>query len=273
VFAEKGKAMKLTVLVPAHNEEDMIRDCLISLMQMETPKEISEIEYVVVADRCEDKTEKIASSMGVKVLVKSFRGDYISPIAEAMAYGVENTNGELILKCDADIRAQKNALYKLLLHLTEDTGRVSSEVKTRTGKWWLDFLMWLRDINFRIAPLGENPRGAFTLFRRKVVEELKGFDKHNPTWDTAFDIRLKKAGYKVKKVKDITVLEFRRNLTLKRIINRQIEAGKSRKKLGISFIRTLLHAIFRGRIFVLYGYLIEKRDLEKCARIVKKSRI
>jgi len=255
--------MKLTVLIPAHNEEDTIEDCIKSLMSMEIPEEIDEVEYVVIADRCEDRTEEIAKSMGVKVLVKDFRGEYVSAITEAMAFGIENTNGELILKCDADIRVTKDALKKLLPHLSDDVGRVSSEVKTRTGKWWLDFLMWLRDINFRIAPLGEAPRGAFTLFRRKVVEEVGGFDKHNPTWDTSFDLLLKKAGYKTKKVRDVTVLEYRRNLTIRQIIQHQIRSGRSRKRLRISFVRTMLHAIFRGRIFVLYGYLTERRTRRK----------
>lgn len=249
--------MKLTVLIPAHNEEDAIEDCIKSLMNMEIPEEIDEVEYVVVADRCKDKTEEIAKSMGVKVLVKDFRGEYVSAIAEAVAFGVENTDGELILKCDADIRVTKDALKKLLLHLSEDVGRVSSEVKTRTGKWWLDFLMWLRDINFRITPLGESPRGAFTLFRRKVVKEVGGFDKHNPTWDTSFDILLKRAGYKTKKVKDVIVVEYRRNLTIRRIIKHQINSGVARRMLGIGFLRTLGHSVLRGRPAVIIGWIKE----------------
>ena len=52
--------MKLTVLVPAHNEEKTIKDCLNSLLGMDIPPEIGEIEYVVVADRCEDQTGEIA---------------------------------------------------------------------------------------------------------------------------------------------------------------------------------------------------------------------
>ena len=249
--------MKLTVIIPAHNEESSIEECLRSLMEMEIPKEIEEVEYVVVADRCEDRTGEIAKKMGAKVIEKGFRGDYVSAIAETVAYGLENTKGDIILKCDADIRATRDALVKLLPHLAEDVGRVSSEVKTRTGKPLLDLLMWLRDLNYRIVPLGEAPRGAFTLFRRDVVEKIGGFDREKPTWDTAFDLRLKKAGYKVKKAKDVVVLEFRRDLTIKRIIKHQIEAGRARKRLGIGFLRTLLHSVLRGRIFVLYGYLIE----------------
>lgn len=226
-------------------------------MQMEIPDEIDKVEYVVIDDRCEDKTALIAESKGVKVLRKIVRRDYASAITDAIAYGVENTDSELILICDADIIAPKNGLKTLFLYLNEDIGRVSSEVKTRTGKWWLDLLMWFRDINYRIAPLGEAPRGAFTLFKRKVVEEIGGFDKDKPTWDTAFDIRLRNAGYKVIKIRKVTALEFREDLSIRRIIKRQVKNGRDRRRLGVSFWRTLLHSIFRGRIFVLYGYIKE----------------
>ena len=243
--------------MPAHNEENRIKNCLKSLMEMDISREIDEVEYIVVDDRCEDKTALIAESMGARVLKKEIRRDYASAIADAVAYGIENTDGELILKCDADIIAPQNGLKTLFLYLNEDIGRVSSEVKTRTGKWWINLLMWFRDINYRITPLGEAPRGAFTLFRRKVVEEIGGFDKNKPTWDTAFDIRLKNAGYKVMKIREVTALEFRENLTIRRIIKRQIRNGRERRRLGISFWRTLLHSILRGRIFVLYGYIKE----------------
>ena len=243
--------------MPAHNEEKTIGRCLESLKQLEIPDEIDDVEYVVIDDRCEDKTALIAESKGARVLKKMVRRNYASAIADAVAYGVENTDGELILKCDADIIAPKNGLKKLFPYLNEDIGRVSSEVKTRTGKWWIDLLMWFRDINYRIAPLGEAPRGAFTLFRRKVVKEVGGFDKNRPTWDTAFDIHLKNAGYKVIKIREIAALEFREDLSIRRLIKRQIRNGRVRRRLGVSFWRTILHSIFRGRIFVLYGYIKE----------------
>lgn len=85
---------------------------------------------------------------------------------------MENTDDELILKCDADIIAPQNGLKALFAYLNEDIGRVSSEVKTRTGKWWIGFLMWFRDINYHITPLGEAPREAFTLFRKSCSRIL-----------------------------------------------------------------------------------------------------
>jgi cellulose synthase/poly-beta-1,6-N-acetylglucosamine synthase-like glycosyltransferase len=244
----------LTILIPAHNEEKVIGDCLNSLMSMDIPEEITEVEYVVIDDRSEDNTYEIAKSRGATVLQKRFRGKYVSAIAEAMAYGFQHTKGELIIKCDSDIIAPRNAL-NIIKCLDKSVGRISCEVKTKTGKKWLDFLMWLRDINYRLIPLGEIPRGAFTVFRREVVEEIGGFDNSKPTWDTAFDIHLKKHGYRIEKNKKIIAIELRKNLTLRRIINHQISAGKSRKKLGISFYRTLMHSIFRFRFYVMYGYL------------------
>lgn len=45
-------------------------------MKMEIPKEIDEVEYIVVDDRCENKTALIAESMGARVLKKEIRRDH-----------------------------------------------------------------------------------------------------------------------------------------------------------------------------------------------------
>lgn len=86
------------------------------------PDEINEVEYVVIDDRSEDRTREIAESIGAKVMSKNFRGDYVSAISETVAFGVENTGGGLILKCDADVQnIPKNALKKLYSILSDDT--------------------------------------------------------------------------------------------------------------------------------------------------------
>lgn len=246
--------MKLTVLVCAHNEEDVIGNCLNSLMSMEIPRGMI-VDYFTVLDRCSDRTKQIAEKMGVSMIEKNFRGGYVSPIAEAVAYGIETTNGELILICDADIQEiPQDALLRLLPHLTDEVRRVSSEVKTRSGKWWLDFLFWLMGFNRKITPLGAEPRGAFTIFERQTVEKIGGFDPNKPTWDTAFDSKIKEKGWKVKRVWDVVVTE-KRPFTVDRLITHQINDGKARRQLHMSFLRTLLHSTFRLRPFVLHGYV------------------
>lgn len=246
--------MKLTVLVCAHNEESVIGNCLDSLMSIRIPDEMTS-ECFVVLDRCSDRTKQIAKRKGASTIEKRFRGRYISPIAEAVAYGIEKTEGDLILVCDADIQEiPQDALLRLLPHLVNDVRRVSSEVKSRSEKWWLNFLFWLKELNTKITPLGAEPRGAFTIFRRQTVEQIGGFDPNKPTWDTAFDLRLKAKGWKVKRVQDVAVVE-KRSFSTSRLIIHQVNDGKARRELGVSFSRTLLHSIFRLRPFVLHGYV------------------
>lgn len=148
--------------------------------------------------------------------------------------------------------------------------RVSSEVKSRSGKWWLDFLFWLRDLNSKITPLGVKPRGAFTIFKRQSVEQIGGFDPNKPTWDTAFDLKLEARGWEVKRVRDVVVTE-RRDFTISRLIWHQIADGKARRKLRLSFLRTLLHSIFRGR-FLLYMVTYKKRGERKLSNVSKHRR-
>ena len=227
-------------------------------MDMCIPDEINEIEYVVIDDRSEDRTREIAESTGAKVISKNFRGDYVSAISETVAFGVENTEGCLILKCDADVQGiPENALEILHVHLSDDIRRVSSEVitKTRQNNPLLDLIFFLRYLNFKIS-LKREPRGAFTLFERRTVHEVGGFDKTKPTWDTAFDQRIKSRGWGVKLVGEVVVTE-KRNFSLNQLIRHQIGAGRSRRKLGVGFLRTLAHSIFRLRLFVFWGYISE----------------
>ena len=227
-------------------------------MDMCIPDEINEVEFVVIDDRSEDRTKEIAESTGAKVINKNFRGDYVSAISETVAFGVENTEGCLILKCDADVQdIPKNALTKLHVHLSDDIRRVSSEVitKTRQKNPLLDLLFFLRYLNFKVS-LKREPRGAFTLFERRTVQAVGGFDKTKPTWDTAFDQRIKSRGWGVELVGEVVVTE-KRNFSLKQLVNHQIGAGRSRRKLGVGFYRTLAHSIFRLRLFVVWGYISE----------------
>jgi len=248
--------MKLSVIVVAHNEEKLIGNCLKALLSMRIPKGI-EPEYLVVLDRCTDRTKEIVEGMGIPILEKNFRWNYSSPLVEAADYGITKTDGELILLCDADIQEiPTDALVRLLLHLTNKVKRVSADVRTKATKIRVNFFMWLKEKNAMINPLGTEPRGAFQLFRRETYEVVGGCDPTKPSFDTVFDMKIKARGWKVKRAPDVLVIE-RRDYTLDYLTRQQINAGRARRQLGIGFPRTFLHSIFRGRVFVLYGYLAE----------------
>jgi cellulose synthase/poly-beta-1,6-N-acetylglucosamine synthase-like glycosyltransferase len=60
---------KLAVVIPAHNEEQGIAECLKSIMTAEKPSAACQV--TVVADNCTDKTEAIARELGATVWVRS----------------------------------------------------------------------------------------------------------------------------------------------------------------------------------------------------------
>jgi len=249
--------MKIVIITPAHNEENNIEKCIRSVKDLNVPNGI-ELEHVVVLDRCTDNTGVICKKYNVKTLEKNWRGNYVSSIAEAVEFGVKNTVSDYVGKVDADVKLPKVLITELMPYFDDETVSVSCNIKTRTGKKWLDFFMWIRDLNFKIAPFGIEARGGARLINRKLLKEIGSFDRDKPTWDTAFDQKARKQRFKIKNVSSVTAIEFRK-LSVDEIVRHQISAGRARRALGVGFFRTLLHAIFRGRPFVLWGYLSNAR--------------
>jgi len=254
---DKKKMSKLTIIVPVHNEEKLIATCLDSLLGLDPPGKML-VEYLVLLDRCTDRTKEIVESVGVPVIEKNFfRGDFATPLNEAVDYAIKNTDSDLILLCDADIQeVPRDAIVRLLPHLTDEVRRVSSEVRTRAEKWWINIFFLAKEINSKMNPLEKEPHGAFQLFKRETYEKVGGVDPTKGSFDTNFDLKIKAGGWKVKIITDVVVTQ-KRDYQLKNLIKNQIETGRVRRQLGISFIRTLLHSVFRGRFFVICGYLKE----------------
>lgn len=245
--------VKIVIITPAHNEAKNIEKCIRGAKNLNIPNGF-ELEHVVVLDRCTDNTGVICEKHNVKTLEKNTRGNYVSPIAEAVEFGVKNTVSGYIGKVDADIKLPESFITELMPYFDDETISVSCNIKTKTGKKWLDFLMRIRDLNYQIAPFGIEARGGARLINRKLLKEIGSFDRDKPTWDTAFDQKAKKQGFKIKNVSTVTAIEFRR-LSVSEIVCHQISAGRARRALGVGLFRTLLHAILRGRPFVLWGYL------------------
>jgi len=85
---------RISVVIPAYNEEAYIRPCLDSLLAQEVlPKEI-----IVVDNNSHDQTATIAEAYQlVKVITESRQG-----IVHARNAGFNAANGDIIARCDAD---------------------------------------------------------------------------------------------------------------------------------------------------------------------------
>nr|WP_093274618.1 glycosyltransferase family 2 protein [Psychrobacillus sp. OK032] len=56
---------RIVAFIPAHNEEKSIRDCLAGLGDQTLPKDV-ELDVIVIADNCTDRTEEIALEAGLE---------------------------------------------------------------------------------------------------------------------------------------------------------------------------------------------------------------
>jgi len=97
--------MKISVIIPAYNEEKVIKDCLNSLVrQSEKPNEI-----IVVDNNCTDKTVSIVKKyQQVKVVKEKKAG-----ITAARNAGFNAATGDIIARCDADSVMPKDWIKKI----------------------------------------------------------------------------------------------------------------------------------------------------------------
>jgi cellulose synthase/poly-beta-1,6-N-acetylglucosamine synthase-like glycosyltransferase len=97
----------ITVIVPARNEEKNIENCISNLLQQNYPRDLMQV--IIIDDDSEDDTLKLAKSFSDSRLLILRSGENVtaqiprSPGKKrAIATGIENSTGSLIITTDAD---------------------------------------------------------------------------------------------------------------------------------------------------------------------------
>src|SRR3989344_2814273 len=89
------KKLKISVVIPAYNEEKYIAKTLKSLINQDFPRELFEI--IVVNNGSTDKTHQVAEKFGVKVI----RYNKVQGVSAARDVGSRIAEGEIIAGTDA----------------------------------------------------------------------------------------------------------------------------------------------------------------------------
>lgn len=90
------KKVKISVVIPAYNEEKYIAKTLKSLMNQDFPRELFEV--IVVNNGSTDKTHQVAEKFDVKVI----RYNKVQGVSAARDVGSKMAEGEIIAGTDAD---------------------------------------------------------------------------------------------------------------------------------------------------------------------------
>ena len=175
---------KITVIVPAYNEEELIAGCLDSLLNQTLDKVYYDV--IVVDNNSTDLTARIAQSMGVKV-EKETRKGYV----HAIRRGIEVSQTDLVAFTDADCRVPPHWLEKILVHFDDSTKIVGVG-----GKLAFYDIHPIFDKTFQsILYFNKALPGNNMAIRREALSKIGGVDpKVNLTVDYWLTLKLRKVG-------------------------------------------------------------------------------
>lgn len=196
--------MKISVVIPAYNEEKYIGKTLSSIKELKT--ENLDIEVLVVDGGSTDKTEEIAKSYGARVIKEPHKG-----IGFARQQGLLHAKGEIVAFTDADTAVPKDWLIRHVEALLKP-GVVFSYGAFRVTDGTFPYFHFINYIqphilwwfhHFFKKPIAAGQNLAF--WRKKGLS-VGGFDISLPVMeDIDFAIRMMKIG-KVIFLHDLIVL-------------------------------------------------------------------
>lgn len=211
-FFQKGKSKKLptvSLVIPAYNEEDVIEKTLKKLRKINYPK--NKLEVIVVDDGSTDETYNIAKkfeSKMIRVFTKQHGGK-----ASALNFGLKKARNEFIAVMDADSFLKKNALRNCMKYFDDEkVAAVTSHILVSNKKnFWermqnaeLMMIAVMRKSQEFANVISATP-GPLSVYRKKILKKLGGFDEKNLLEDNEIAWRILKNGYRIRMAFDSIV--------------------------------------------------------------------
>ena len=186
---------KFSVVIPAHNEEKYIGKCLRAVISASKYVRPDNVEIIVVANRCTDKTCAIAEHYGARVLVNDKKC-----IAAVRNTGVKAAKGEIIVTIDADSLMTKYSLREIREKL-ESGKYIGGGTNPKFDRASLGIAVSSLYVAFNLLPVmlknGGYLSGAMFWFYKRDFEAVNGFDESLVSLeDMDLAVRLKKEGQK-----------------------------------------------------------------------------
>jgi len=160
--------MKLSVIIPAFNEEDYLAATLEAIGA--ALADIDESEVIVVDNDSTDGTRAVAEGFDVRIVT-----EHEHNISQVRNTGGENATGDVLVFIDADTIVRSGLFEKIINAMGDERcfgGSVAVEYTEADRKWIRYYLMgwvfWGRVLKMR--------HGAAQFCRKGVFNELGGYD-------------------------------------------------------------------------------------------------
>jgi cellulose synthase/poly-beta-1,6-N-acetylglucosamine synthase-like glycosyltransferase len=186
-----GQNSFVSVIVPARNESKEIVRCLESLCQQDYPA--ASLEIIVVDDHSTDQTLQIARDFATRLTDKQVSVLSLAESAgkpNAIAQGVRNAKGELILCTDADCVVGRGWIGSMARQFDDGIGFVAGPVLESPSGSFLSKLQSLEFLGLITAGAGligaGKPiicSGANIAYTKEAFEAVDGYGKESGSCD------------------------------------------------------------------------------------------
>jgi chlorobactene glucosyltransferase len=212
---------KVSIILPARNEEEFIGKCLDSLVK----QDYENYEIIVIDDSSEDRTGEIISEYAKKypkIIPVSARPKPDGWMGKnwACMEGYGKATGELLLFTDADTKHAKNVITLAVSHLNSfGLDALSAIPKMLTFDFWTNITLPMIStfLHTRFSALNvNNPAkktgyffGSFFILKKTTYQEVGTHEgvKQEIIEDGALGKKVKDAGYKMKMVRGEHLIE------------------------------------------------------------------
>jgi len=233
-FLEKGKQIvrrngptdlekcpTVTIIVPCWNEEATIYRTVRSLLALDYPK--NKIDIFLVDDGSTDNTwnvmKRFQKYSNIKIFQKENGGKHT-----AVNFGIENSKSEFIGCLDADSFVDSNALKRIMTYFekNKEIMAVSPSIIVHNPK---SIIQKLQKIEYNWAVFNKKmlaflggihvTPGPFSIYKRKVFEQIGVFRKAHNTEDMEIAFRMQKNHLKIEQCNDAYVYTVAPNTVIK----------------------------------------------------------
>ena len=202
---------KVSILIPAHNEEKVIAKTVEAMLSLDYPEE--KLEIIVINDNSNDSTGEILREYQKKTTKNLIIIDTKPPLggkgkSNALNIGFGQSTGEYIVVYDADNTPNKMAIkYLVFTILSNDiyaavVGKFRCinknksiltrfiNIETLSFQWLAQGGRWYA---FNLATIP----GTNFILRRSIIEKIGGWDEKAIAEDTEISIRIYQMGYNI----------------------------------------------------------------------------
>lgn len=163
----------VSIIIPVHNEERVIRDKISNLLSLEYPRHKTEI--IIVSDASDDGTNEIVSSRvdeGIRFFVLPNRKGK----ANALNHGLKEARHDIVVFSDASIMLEKESLSRIVRRFhSSEIGCVSGEDHIGYGSeegLYGKYELLLRNLESRVHSI-VGASGSFYAQRRLLCPEFQ----------------------------------------------------------------------------------------------------